>query len=212
MASTDRFEPQTQAAPEKKSGGCLKWFLILGGIGLFFGLLCCGGGVYVTYQMKPTLATTPAEVDKIAMEIADLHMLPEFKGKTGMKMNIMIMDMRMADYEQTQGKGQLQLIEMAMKAASGAEQDAQLEAEMNKQNQLKFRSLEGAEVKTHEMEIRGKPANFTVSIGKAAGTDTEYHQVSGVFKSKNGVAKLMLEVESDAVTPDDLDALMNSLK
>ena len=212
MASTDRFEPQTQTAPEKKSGGCLKWFLILGGIGLVLGVICCGGVTYLGFQFKPTIATTPAEVDKIALEIADLKMLPEFAGKTGMKMNIMIMDMRMADYEHAAGKGQLQLIEMAMKAAGGADQDAQLEVEMNKQNQLNFRTLDGAETETMEMEIRGKPASFTVTTGKATGSDTEYHQVKGVFKSKNGIAKLMLEVESAAVTPDDLDALMNSLK
>lgn len=212
MASTDRFEPQTQTAPEKKSGGCLKWFLILGGIGLVFGVLCCGGGTWFVMQMKPTIATTPAEVDKIAQEIADLKMLPEFTGKTGLKMNVMVMDMRMVDYEQSQGKGQLQLMEMVMKAAGGADQDAQIEAEMNKQNQLNFRTLESGETETMEMEIRGKPASFTVTTGKAAGSDAEYTQVKGVFKSKNGLAKLMLEVESSAVTPDDLDALMNSLK
>lgn len=216
-AADDLFDPiERDAAPEKSSNsGCWKWVVILGVFGGFCVLVCCGVGAWLGNRIKTgsTMATTPAEVDAVSQQVADMDMLPDFTGKTGISMNMLFMEMRVCDYQHIQGKGKLQLMEIKLNInAEDPQQQRQLEAELNKQRKnAGFKTLQVVATETREIEIRGQTATFTITAGKDVSSNTEYHQVEGSFRGKNGPAKLMIEVEDEIWDEEAVSALLESL-
>lgn len=202
-----QFEPE-QAPARQRSSGCLKWFLILAGVGGIAMLGCCGVGYYL---FMPKIVTKPAQVDQLSQEIADIKMLPGFQGETGVKMNFGFMEMRMCRYAHTAGKGELQFMEMSMKG-NNAGGNAELEAQMQKQKQVEMKTLTVKSTESREIEIRGQSAKFTTVFGQDVSSQTEYYQVEGTFLGKNGPAKLMLQTEAEIWDADAVTELLESLK
>lgn len=207
--SKDELQFEDTSPPARKSSsGCLKWFLILAGLGGVGIVACCGVGYYL---FMPQIVTQPAQVDALAQEIADIKMLPDFQGGTGVKMNFYFMEMRMCRYAHTSGKGELQLMELAMNG-NNAGGDAELEAQMQQQKQMEKKTLNVKSTETTEIEIRGQSATFTTVFGQDVSSKTEYYQVEGTFLGKNGPAKLMMQVEAEIWDDKAVSELLESLK
>jgi len=207
--SKDELQFEDAAKPARpRSNGCLKWFLIFAGIGCIGMLGCCGVSYYL---FMPKIVTKPAQVDAFLQEIADVKMLPDFKGETGVKMNFIFMEMRMCRYAHTSGKGELQLIEMSMNG-NNAGGNAELEVQMQKQKQVEMKALNVKTTESQDLEIRGQSATFTTVFGQDVSSKTEYYQVEGTFLGKNGPAKLMLQVEAEIWDAEAVTELLESLK
>ncbi len=208
-AAKDELQFEDARPPERsRSSGCLKWFLILASIGGVGMLLCCGVGYYV---FMPKIVTQPAQVDAFVQEIADVKMLPDFQGETGVKMNLGFMEMRLCRYAHTSGKGELQLMELSMNGTN-ANADAELEAQMQQQKQMEMKALTIESTESKEIEIRGQSATFTTVFGQDVSSKTEYYQVEGTFLGKHGPAKLMLQVEAEIWDGEAVSELLESLK
>ncbi len=202
-----QFEDERAVPERRSSSGCLKWFLILAGLGGVGIIGCCGVGYYL---FMPKIVTKPAQVDELVQEIAEVKMLPDFQGETGVKMNFWFMEMRMCRYAHTSRKGELQLMEMAMNGAN-AGGNAELEAQMQNQKQMEMKALNVKTTESREIEIRGQSATFTTVFGQDVSSKTEYYQVEGTFLGKNGPAKLMIQVEAEIWNPEAVSELLESL-
>lgn len=202
-----RFEDSPAPEP-KRSSGCLKWFLILAALGFVGVIGCCGVGYYF---FMPKVVKQPAQVDVILQEIADAKMLPEYKGEIGLRMNLGFMQMRMVKYNHSSHKGELQIIEMAVKGTNAGD-NAELEAQMQTQKQVQMKSLNVKSTETTELEIRGQSVTFTTVFGQDVSSNTEYYQVEGTFPGKNGPAKLMLQAEAEIWNAEAVTELLESLK
>ncbi len=207
--SKDELPSADTGSPARpRSSGCLKWFLVFAGLGAVGILGCCGVGYYL---FMPKIVTKPAQVDAFLQEVADVKMLPDFKGETGVKMNFVFMEMRMCRYAHTSGKGELQLMEMAMNA-NNAGGNAELEAQMQKQKQMEMKALTVKSTETRDLDIRGQSATFTTVFGQDVSSKTEYYQVEGTFLGKHGPAKLMLQVEAEIWDEEAVSELLESLQ
>lgn len=208
-ASKDELQfEDTAPAAKPRSNGCLKWFLIFAGIGVVGIIGCCGVGYYL---FMPKVVTKPAQVDALAQEIADIKMLPDFKGETGVKMNFYFMEMRFCRYAHSAGKGEFQLTEMSMNGNNAAG-NAELEAQMQNQKQMEMKALSVESEDSREIEIRGQSATFTTVFGQDVSSKTKYYQVEGTFVGKHGPAKLMLQVEEEIWNHEAVSELLESLK
>lgn len=218
MSTTDPFDrrdslDRTDGRPVKEGSGCLKWFLILSAIGGVCLLLCCGVAGFVGYRMKPTVVTQPAEVVALAQEITDIAIPEDLVGKTGVKMNMLgIMSMTMCQFEQAEGRGSMQMMEMKINMGDQQAGDAALKQQMAAQGTPEMRQLNIEKSETRETTVRGEPAKFTIAEGKDVSTSTIYHELKGEFKGKNGVAKLHLQLEDEVWDAEEIDALIESIK
>lgn len=211
FARRNQLDP-SEVQPVEKKSGCLKWVLIFGGIGLVGTLICCGVAGFVGYQMKPTVVNTPPEVTALAQEITDIAIPAEFVGKAGVKMNLGFMAMTLCQFEHTDNRGMLQLMEMKISVGDPKEGEAQLKEQMRQQGSEELKTLNVEKSETREVEIRGEPASFTISEGTDVESSTKYHEVKGQFKGKNGVAILQLQLEEEAWDAEAIDAMIESIK
>lgn len=195
MSRDDGFDDRPPVP--KKSSGCLKWFLILAGIGGVMSLVCCGVTGYMFYLFKPTIAETDPDVRTLAAEIADLRIPADFRGKLGIKMDNSLMAMRVCSFEHKDGRGVLQLSEMKVKVGDPQKQEADLKQQMRQQGAAELRTLNIESSETREITIRGQPVSFTFAVGQDSSTSTKYHEVQGQFQGKNGLATLHLQVEDE---------------
>lgn len=216
MAAVDPFDRRDDLGPpppvEPKSSGCWKWGLIFGGVGLVCLLLCCGIMGVVGYRMQPTIVQQPAEVDAMAQEIATIDIPDTFVGKMGMSMNLGFMSMKMCGFEEAEGRGQLQLVEMAVHVGDPQQGREQLRQEMRKQGNSDMRTLDITESQSREFEIRGDKTTFSFAKGTDPSTSTVFHEIRGEFPGKNGLAMLHLQVEEAAYNEEEIVGMIESIK
>lgn len=213
MSMDDRFNPSETPAPAKSGSGCWKWVLIFGGIGAVCMLLCCGVTGYFAYQMKPTIVSKPAEIEALAQEITDIEIPVGFTGQMGMKMNFLgMMNMTMCMFKQDEGRGMMQLTQMEMKVGDPQEGEVQLKQQMKAQGTAEMKELNVTSSETRELEIRGEQATFTISEGQDVATSTEYREVRGQFRGKAGIAVLHLQAESESLSDEAIDELLESIR
>ena len=62
------------------------------------------------------------------------------------------------------------------------------------------------------MQIRGKPAKFTIRKGQEAGTHALRIQVNGVFQGHSGPVILTLDADASKLTPEKVNAMLDSIR
>ncbi len=153
----------------------------------------------------------PADVAALAQEIADIEIPAAFAGKMGMKMNLGFMSMKMCTFEQTEGRGMLQLMEMQISVGDPKDGEAQLKQSMRQQGNQEMQALNIEKSETREYEIRGEKASFTFAEGKEINTSAPYREVKGNFKGKSGVAVLHLQLQEEAWDDEKITQMIESI-
>jgi len=100
MSDRDHWPDNPNDEPRRQSefrerpagGGCFKIALIVGVIGFFGLLVCCGGLAWFGRGLMPKVATTPAEVAALGQEVMQIDIPAEFVGQGGMSMDNLVDD------------------------------------------------------------------------------------------------------------------------
>jgi hypothetical protein len=209
--------------PAKKSGS--KVWLILGvTLGLCV-VLCCGGivgvSVYFSSQVAGMMSHDPAEVTKAQAEIADIEIpadiAPQFRFDLGM------FGQQVALLVYHGGPASDNLIWMAAEGNALQQQTqgnvdntrSQLESNLTQQAQVAqsgpFKSLSNTTQRNVEITVNGTPATISVTEGTDGG-GKKFTQAEGMFTGKKGHTFIKLQLDGEKYPPDQVDAILKSIK
>lgn len=207
-------DPQPESAAhyeEKSGGGCLKWVLILGGLGLLSVLVCCGGGVWLMWGSLPKMVGTPAEVAAVSQEIMQIDIPPDYIGEAGMSADNFIFAMRFATYRHKEGKGQLLIGSMQVKLGASKDQQAEFKNTTRERSDNE-KKLTITNTEDREFTIRGKKVPFKFSEATEEGTDKKYRLVEGELEGAGTMAVFQLTLEEDAYDEEAVVKMIESIR
>jgi len=218
------------AEPERtgmKSG--TKWLLGLGiGCGVVV-LLCCGGVVGISYFgarfVSQSLVENPAEIVALSNEIAMIDVPPELKPTMALPLKVPFTGqpfMTMVVYSE-QGQdatkddgeidGALLLAEFFPRYAptDRKELQKQMDDALAKQGRTKG-EVNVSESRELKLEVHGKPAEFMIQKGEDNKSHRKVVQGIGSFQGKQGTAVLVLQLDAEKHTTDDIEKVLRSIK
>ena len=203
--------PSDAPTPPAKKGmsGCMLASLIVGGVGLFSLLICCGVGGWFITKMAPKVSTVPAEVAAVSQSILDLKIPDTFKPSNSVSMDNMAFTMRIAQFAHQEGKGKLVVGMMKIKIGDPNQANAQ---------SVQFRSQSEAELtgtldvkKTESQEITMNGQKVTVMIGEATDRTTgkAVHTAKADISMPSGQTFFLLRLDDEIW---DQDAVLKMLE
>ncbi|MBS0205182.1 MAG: hypothetical protein JSS49_19945 [Planctomycetes bacterium] len=192
------------STPPKKSGGCGKTLLIVGGIGLFTMLLCCGVGGWFAWSVMPKVATNPAEVTAISKEILEMDIPKEFRPESAISMNNFAMTMKMATYKYNAGN--LTIGTFRMKVGD------QRQKPDFQQSTNQAMNLQMGNTVVHELTVRGEKVPFRFSEAVDTDSKKDYHVVEGELTSAGTTTFLKLVLEEGDFNENEVVKMIESIR
>ncbi len=71
--------------------------------------------------------------------------------------------------------------------------------------------IQNGDISTKELQIGGKTAKFTIIKGQGITTHSPRIQVNGGFQGHSGPAMLMLDADAEKLTPEKVNAMLESI-
>lgn len=179
---------------------------------------CCVPMVVIQIAFGPEEFTKPADVEAVAKQIAPVELPPGFTGVRANTADNMALTLRVAKFDQEQGRGRLLIGQLQAKMKTPlltADGNAKIEQRMLQSiaDEL-FPGLRNLNVKTTRSKIvtiHGVDVTFTVDEGEDLGSTTRRRQVFGKAMTPSGAFQLILQVEDSFITDEAIDAFLNSL-
>jgi hypothetical protein len=221
LTTQERLRMSTDASfgdfppPPAKSGSKV-WIWLGLGCGAML-LLCCGGIVggsyYFAKQLNIKVSHDPVEVAKASGEIAQVDVPPVIKPKFSMSFGIAGQGFKMVVYEGNE-EGGVFLMEMSGQQnpeAMRAQMDMQIKQQQGGQGS---RQIAVSDSKIVELEIRGKPATFTIQKGTDPQSKKEFVQAFGTFEAKEdaGTDMLFMQLSADKYSEEQAEQIIRSIK
>lgn len=211
MTDTNPWNDAPVPPPSKKMNGCLLATLIIGGVGFFGLLVCCGGGVWLGTMFIPKVMNVPAEVTAVGNSILETKLPDDFQPTNANTMDNPFFDMKFARFAQKEGKGILILRSMKMKMGDANQANIQLaawrvqdETEIN--SNLSLRKSESKEVTIGGQKV-------AVIIGE--GTDLAgkgIHTAKADISTLGGTTYFMLRMDDDIWDEDTVLKMLENAK
>ncbi len=205
--------------PRRGMSTAMKVLIIVGSVFFVLLLLCCGGFILIGRQFAKATSQDPAVVKTMTDEITQIEIPEPLKPKMSMDMKVPITNtplMKMAVYSDDTQKNMLTLVAMGEALAGQNEEQMRVSVEQSMQKQGvgggPRAPIENAEMSSKELQIRSKPAKFTILKGQEAGTHSPRIQVSGVFQGRSGPVMLILDADASKLTPEKVDAMLQSIR
>jgi glyceraldehyde-3-phosphate dehydrogenase/erythrose-4-phosphate dehydrogenase len=217
MSMNPNVPPESYQAYPEKRGGSKSW---LGwGIGCaVVVLLCCGGGVALMYfgarEFQQAVNQDPVVIDAVARQIAEVDIPEEFKPQMSIDLKVPVINRRimtMAVYQAPAGNLMLAEFPGDLQEVNAEELQEKMKEQLDSQGQG------GAEMEVSEshelsLEVRGQPAKFVIQHGENPQTNTELIQAMGTFKGETGVGMLIMQVEADQFSEEQVEQVIRSIR
>lgn len=203
--------PSTPApVPARKRG--FQRFLSIVAVIVFCGFFACAGLCFVGILMfGPKVVDTPAGAEEVASHILDWTLPKDFVGKTGSTVDNALFRLDVARFVHQEGRGVLVVGQLHNKWMAYPRQYTQLQDIVEKLVPG-LRKLELTQQESRTLLIRGVPATFQVGQGEDLASTTRCRQVLGQFRGKLNDAVLILEVEEDFMTDEEVQNFLDSIK
>lgn len=201
MVDNDPFaDPQSAAptAPKKqRMSGCMLASLIVGGTGLVVILICCGGGIWFGTMFVPTVSKAPAEVANVGKQVLNTDVPEGFSPDNSVVMDNMFFTMRIAQYKQKEGKGEMMMGMMKIKFG-----DPKQAMDQSRQFRVKFEdevrgSLEVKKTESREITVNGQKVSVSIGEGVDQNSGKAGHVLSGDFELPSGRTFVLIRTDDD---------------
>lgn len=213
----DRDNWGDEAPVQPKQGMSLftKFLMVFGIVGGMGVVVCCGACGFLGYSFAPKVATNPQRVGEMQSQICEITLPESYQGKQSMEIDNFIVLMRMAQFERTDGKGRLMLMEVLPKMSNEEEfreafQESFAES-FDKQHE-QFHNLVNTSSETKTFTLGGQEAMFVFEKGEDAGSKRTLHQVRGSFTGKSGMVTFTLELEDSVWDQDEVEGIIESIR
>lgn len=207
----ERFEPELPRKAGMSSGK--KALIIL--LSIFGGLLllCCGGVVYVVSKIKNSASGDPAVVKQVTQEIVTIDIPVEYRPIQSVEMDLPIIPkIKMAVYQGATESTSLVLMEINVPAEDIEAQQDEMRNNMKEQGRGGVELENVEKLPLTEVTIQGQKVPFQFTKGNDPNTGKKIIQVQGVFKGKNGMIMLMLQVPEADYKRENIDKMLKSIK
>ena len=191
------------------------WPWVLGaGCGVTL-LLCCGvvGGIgYITAQVAKGASQDPVVVREVAASIAEIEVPPELAPLMSLKLPVPTMNMKFALFGNDDNM--VMLGDMQGEAFANSTPEAlatQMETSMGRQSGNR-ESINDESTEKRVITIPGKPAEFVFSEGTGVNTQKKLAEVVGAFPSENGYVIVVIHVDAEKYSKDQLVQIVESIK
>ena len=173
-------------------------------------LFCCVPMVMIQIAFGPEVTKVPAEVLAVAQKIAPVIVPPRFSGTVARSADNSVLQLHVARFDHTDGRGRLVIGQVHLKALP--DYDANLLQNLTNELFPGQRLLDVKQTRTKLITIRGQEEKIEILEGEDRASTTRYKQVSAAFDGSDGAkVQLLLQAESDFVTDEAIDALLQSL-
>lgn len=208
----------TAEAPQRS--GCGRIFFIGSGCGcLLLLVVCCGILGVGAYSVPKMASMDPVRVKEVREQIAEVQIPEEFTPAQSFDLTIPVLDQKMLTWSVYEGRddsGVLVLAEFGRSMAATVD-DAIRELENSLAQQgTAPKELEINEDETDKQEfvIRDQPSEFIFAKGKEKDSDDdrEYWFVTGTFPGREGKAVLLLIVDAEKLSREQIVELIQSIK
>lgn len=191
------------------------WPWVLGaGCGVTL-LICCGvvGGVgYLGAKVAKGISQEPAVVREVAASIVQIDLPPELPPMMSMKLPLPSMNMTFAIFGNAENMAMVGNMQGSVFAnASPAELAKQMEDKMGGQSGDR-EEINVESTDNREFTIRGKPVEFVFTEGTGAKSQKKLTEVIGAFPSEEGFIIIVIHVEAEKFSKDQLVTIIESIK
>ena len=202
--------PSQQSVPARKRG--FQRVLSIIAIIVCCSFFACAGFCFLGLLIfGPKNVDTPAGANEVASHILDWTLPNSFAGKTGSTVDNSLFRLDVARFAHQEGRGDLVVGQLHNKWMPYPGQYSQLQDIMEKLVP-NLKKLDLTEQVTKNRIIRGVPATFQVGRGEDRASTTRYRQVIGHFRGKLNDAVLILEVEAEFMTDEEIETFLDSIK
>ncbi|MFZ5829378.1 MAG: hypothetical protein ACOY3P_04790 [Planctomycetota bacterium] len=208
-------------APEHRPGmsSGTKVLIVLGVVLGVCALLCCGGVIFSAFymgrQFAKAMTTDPADIQRIAGEIATVEVPESLSPKAGMDMSVPFTGqpmMKMVVYGDAADRSTLLM--MALDRSLSGQNEAQMREQMDvamRQQGNDPKQIQIQESTTKEVEIGGQPTTFTISKG----TNPDGKQrflVQGSFEGRSGPTVFVLNADPEQISQEQAEQIIESIR
>jgi hypothetical protein len=174
---------------------------------------CAGFCLLTTALIGPKISggDDPEKVVQVAAEMTDLKLPRDFEGKARLVFETPIISMRLARFDQKEGRGLLLLGEVHNKVFVYQDEKKQLEQLIEKESS-ELKALNVTEQRIEKKVIRNLPAKFTIDTGDDLASTTKLTQVKGYFRGKSDEVILVLQCENGILSDQEIDEFLDSIK
>ena len=207
--------------PEYSRPGMSGTTKVLLGMGIGCGvlvLLCCGFFGASTFWLVRTaqhaLTQDPEEIRRLTDQIVNIKIPESLPPKAGMDLSVPIVGskfMTWVAYGVEDDRNGLFLAQFAEGLVKEEDMRTQWKDSMRQSGQNDWDDIKVEESDKVDVPINGSPATFTIAKGQDS-KSKEVWQVMGSFHGKGGPAMLVLKVDTDDFTREQLFEILNSMK
>ena len=173
---------------------------------------CCIPLVILQFAFGPTVTNDPTAVQAIAHDIAPLTIPADFVGSLAKSADNSLLLVRIARFDQNEGRGRLVIGQVHMKAMPpGNEYDDKLLQSLMDELYPGLRAIDAADTRKFTVKIHDQKVTFEIIKGEDRASTTKLTQVAGTFRTSTGTNQLLLQVESEFITEDAIDNLLQSI-
>jgi hypothetical protein len=217
MPPPNPYENTSQPPAKKGMSGCTKLLIVFGILGAICVALCCGVSIYFKNYAEGMVSEEPSVVKENTDKITDINIPDGLEPKMSMNMTIPVVGtefMRMVVYSDQSRSNSLILAGFSkeyIQGQDGQNLDQQFKGELNKHDQ----GTEEINVtKSEELQrtIRGKEATFVLAEGEGRNSKTPRLRVEGNFEGKIGPSMILINVDADDYSREELIKTIDSIK
>ena len=206
--------------PPRKSGMSrgAKLLIVLGVGGGILVRLCCGGGIGVMYYFGTSMVSQdPAVVASKTDEITEIKVPDGLEPKMSFDFKNPFSSQRLmlwTVYVDEGTESVLVLFALAAASVSGDQEEMrrQMDQSLRQQGMGDQEDITVEESYTKEVEIRGETATFNIEKGVGEKSGRPRIQVTGVFQGETGPAILMLNVDAEKYTEEQIVEMIESIE
>lgn len=177
-------------------------------------VFCCVPLMVIQFLFGLDVTKDSAKVEAVARKIAPLAVPPKFTAAQSCSADNSVMQADIARFDHAEGRGRLVIgqLQLMMKLdAIPPEQSVKLLQTLVDELIPRLRTLETKQSRTKVVTIHGQEVSFAILEGEDQSSTTRLRHVTGAFLGPKGAFQLILQAESDFVTDESIDALLDSL-
>ena len=218
MTPPDMTSEVTQPPPKTGMSGGAKLLIILGVGGGILVLLCCGGAIgTMVYMGTSMVSDKPDVVVAKTDEIIQIEIPDQLEPKMSFDFKVPFSGQRVmlwTVYLDEETQSVLILFAMQNASASGDPEEMRraMDQQLSQQGMGGQEEIRIEESYTKDVEIRGEKATFTISKGVGEDSGKPRIQVMGVFKGETGAVILMLNVDAEKYTEEEVIEMLDSIE
>ncbi len=214
------MNPYDAPEPEPRGmSGTTKVLLVFGvGCGLIL-VLCCGvvgiGGVWLARFAQQSLSEDPAKVIEATEEIVKIEIPDSLKPKAVFDLRVPFSGERVmtwVSYEGPSAENHLVLGQFGAPLANIDDFESQMNQSMRDGGRQDREDLDIVESETYDTKIHDQDAHFKISKGAGRSSKKEFWEANGQFRGDGGPAILVIRVETDKFTKEQVLDIIKSME